>query len=96
MYQVPLNTYEALTRVQRGQGLFSCTLFARTAESVWAFSIRNRKLPLPSARTFQTESWAEHPDPESLNLTPPTSRRNARFGHWRHPRLQAEPHPSRY
>ena len=42
MYQVPLNTYEALTRVQRGQGLFSCTLFARTAESVWAFSIRYR------------------------------------------------------
>ena len=43
MYQVPLNTYEALTRVQRVQGLFSCTLFARTGESVWAFLERNRQ-----------------------------------------------------
>ena len=43
MYQVPLDTYEALTRVQRGQGLFSCTLFARTGESVWAFLERNRQ-----------------------------------------------------
>ncbi len=56
MYQVPLNTYEALTRVQRGQGLFSCTLFARTGESVWASSKRNRQAASAIARTFQTES----------------------------------------
>ena len=52
MYQVPLNTYEALTRVQRGQGLFSCTLFARTAESVWAFSIRNRQAASAISKNF--------------------------------------------